>query len=154
MRPRSSRCPHPPPPPHPPAPLGRTWLRRQRSRYGVTIVTAQRRIHLLDADPELGRLLQGQRLIDARRDLLCRLHTLERGPWDAERLRSAGPEHVGLLLLEGVLAREIALEDNVSAELLGPGDIVRPWQMQPPSQLMRAEVRWTVVEQARFAILD
>jgi CRP/FNR family cyclic AMP-dependent transcriptional regulator len=117
-------------------------------------VTTQRRIHLLDADPELGRLLQGQRLIDARRDLLCRLHTLERGPWDAERLRSAGPEHVGLLLLEGVLAREIALEDNVSAELLGPGDIVRPWQAQAPSQLMRAEVRWTVVEEARFAILD
>jgi CRP-like cAMP-binding protein len=117
-------------------------------------VTTQRRIHLLDADAELGRLLQAQRLIDARRDLLCRLHTLERGPWDAERLRSAGPEHVGLLLLEGVLAREIALEDNVSAELLGPGDIVRPWQAQPPSQLMRAEVRWTVVEEARFAILD
>jgi CRP/FNR family cyclic AMP-dependent transcriptional regulator len=117
-------------------------------------VTTQRRIHLLDADPELGRLLQGQRLVDARRDLLTRLHSLERGPWDAERLRSAGPEHVGLLLIDGVVAREIALEDNVSAELLGPGDIVRPWQAEPPSRLMRAEVRWTVVEEARFAILD
>jgi CRP/FNR family transcriptional regulator, cyclic AMP receptor protein len=117
-------------------------------------MTTQRRIHLLDADPELGRLLEGQRLIDARRDLLCRLHSLERGPWDAERLRTAGPEHVGLLLIDGVVAREIALEDNVSAELLGPGDLVRPWQAQPPSQLMRAEVRWTVVEEVRFGILD
>jgi CRP/FNR family cyclic AMP-dependent transcriptional regulator len=117
-------------------------------------MTMQRRIHLLDADPELGRLLEGQRLIDARRDLLCRLHTLERGPWDAERLRTAGPEHVGLLLIDGVVARELALEDNVSAELLGPGDIVRPWQAQQPSQLMRAEVRWTVVEEVRFGILD
>ena len=117
-------------------------------------MTTQRRIHLLDADPELGRLLEGQRLIDARRDLLCRLHTLERGPWDAERLRTAGPEHVGLLLIDGVVAREIALEDNVSAELLGPGDLVRPWQAQQPSQLMRAEVRWTVVEEVRFGILD
>ncbi|HWT25554.1 MAG TPA: Crp/Fnr family transcriptional regulator [Solirubrobacteraceae bacterium] len=117
-------------------------------------MTTPRRIHLLDADPELGRLLQGQRLVDARRELLTRIHSLERGPWDAERLRSAGPEHVGLLLIDGVVAREIALEDNVSAELLGPGDIVRPWQAQPPSQLMRAEVRWTIVEEARFAILD
>jgi CRP/FNR family cyclic AMP-dependent transcriptional regulator len=117
-------------------------------------MTAQRRIHLLDADPELGRLLQGQRLVDARRDLLARLHTVERGPWDAERLRTAGPEHVGLLLIEGVVAREIAFEDNVSAELLGPGDVVRPWQAQAPSQLMRSEVRWTVVEEARFAVLD
>ena len=120
----------------------------------VISVTTQRRIHLLDADPELGRLLQGQRLVDARRDLLARLHSVERGPWDAERLRSAGPEHVGLLLIEGVVAREIAFEDNVSAELLGPGDVVRPWQAQPPSQLMRCEVRWTVVEEARFAVLD
>lgn len=117
-------------------------------------MTTQRRIHLLDADPELGRLLEGQRLVDARRDLLCRLHSLERGPWDAERLRTAGPEHVGLLLIDGVVAREIALEDNVSAELLGPGDLVRPWQAQQPSQLMRAEVRWTVVEEVRFGILD
>jgi CRP/FNR family transcriptional regulator, cyclic AMP receptor protein len=117
-------------------------------------VTTQRRIHLLDADPELGRLLQGQRLLDARRDLLTRMHSLERGPWDAERLRNAGPEHVGLLLIDGVVAREIALEDNVSAELLGPGDIVRPWQAEPPSRLMQAEVRWTVVEEARCAILD
>ena len=117
-------------------------------------MTTQRRIHLLDADPELGRLLQGQRLVDARRDLLTRLHSIERGPWDAERLRNAGPEHVGLLLIDGVVAREIALEDNVSAELLGPGDVVRPWQAEPPSRLMRAEVRWTVVEEVRFAILD
>jgi hypothetical protein len=117
-------------------------------------MTGQRRIHLLDADPELGRLLRGSRLEDARRDLLTRIHSLERGPWDAERLRSTGPEHVGLLLIEGVVSREIALEDNVSAELLGPGDVVRPWQVHPPAQLMQAEVRWTVVEEARFAVLD
>jgi CRP/FNR family cyclic AMP-dependent transcriptional regulator len=120
----------------------------------VMTVTSQGRIHLLDADPELGRLLRGSRLEEARRDLVTRRHSLERGPWDAERLRATGPEHVGLLLIEGVLAREIALEDNVSAELLGPGDLVRPWQVHPPSQLMRAEVRWTVVEEARFAVLD
>jgi CRP/FNR family cyclic AMP-dependent transcriptional regulator len=117
-------------------------------------MTSRRRIQLLDADPDLGRLLQGQRLDDARREIVCRLHHIERGPWDAERLRTAGPEHVGLLLVEGVVAREIALEDNVSAELLGPGDVVRPWQAQATSQLMRAEVRWTVVEGARFAVLD
>ncbi len=99
-------------------------------------MTVGNRIHLLDADPELGRLLEGDRLIAARRDLLCRLHAIERGPWDAERLRTAGPEHVGLLLIDGVLAREVVLEDNVSAELLGPGDIVRPWQAEGPSQLI------------------
>jgi CRP/FNR family transcriptional regulator, cyclic AMP receptor protein len=117
-------------------------------------MTAQRRIHLLDADPELGQLLRGDRLVDARRELVCRVHTPDRGPWDAERLRTAGPEHVGLLLLDGVVAREVVLEDNVSAELLGPGDLVRPWQAEPPAQLIRADVRWTIVEEARLAVLD
>jgi hypothetical protein len=117
-------------------------------------MTTQRRIHLLDVDPELGRLLGADRLADARRELVCRLHTPDRGPWDAERLRTAGPEHVGLLLVDGVVAREVVLEDNVSAELLGPGDLVRPWQADPPAQLIRADVRWTIVEEARFAVLD
>ena len=117
-------------------------------------MTAQRRIHLLDADPELGQLLRGERLVEARRELVCRVHSPDRGPWDAERLRTAGPEHVGLLLLDGVVAREVVLEDNVSAELLGPGDLVRPWQAEPPAQLIRADVRWTIVEEARFAVLD
>ena len=52
------------------------------------------------------------------------------------------------------MTRELALADNVSAELLGPGDVVRPWQAGGPAQLVPFDVRWTVLEDARLAVLD
>jgi hypothetical protein len=35
---------------------------------------------LLDADPDLGRLLDDERLAEARRQLVVRQHTVEPGP--------------------------------------------------------------------------
>ena len=34
-------------------------------------------------------------------------------------------------MLDGVIARELIVADHVSAELLGPGDLIRPWQAAP-----------------------
>jgi CRP-like cAMP-binding protein len=116
--------------------------------------TAARTVSLLDADPGLGRLLAGTRLELAQRHLTVRTHWVGTGPWDAERLRGAGPEHVGLLLLEGIVAREVVLSDSVSCELLGEGDLVRPWQYVDEVELLHAQTRWTVLDGARFAILD
>jgi CRP/FNR family cyclic AMP-dependent transcriptional regulator len=117
-------------------------------------MTDSRAISLIDADPDLGRLLTGDALEEARRDLVARVHALEPGPWDGERLRVAGPEHVGLMLVDGLMTRELALADNVSAELLGPGDVVRPWQAKGPEQLVPFSVRWSVIEETRLAVLD
>jgi CRP-like cAMP-binding protein len=109
---------------------------------------------LLTLDPELGRLLEGERLEEARRELVARLHTLPAGEWDAARLAGADPGHVGLLLLEGVIAREVVVADTVSAELLGPGDVVRPWSLDEDARLLQATVRWMVLSPARLAVLD
>jgi CRP/FNR family cyclic AMP-dependent transcriptional regulator len=113
-----------------------------------------RSIVLLDVDPDLGGLLDGRRLEEARGHLVVRQHVVEAGPWDAERLRDAGPDHVGLFVIDGIMTRELALADNVSAELLGPGDIVRPWQVEGPERLVPFEVRWTVLHDTRLAVLD
>ena len=85
-------------------------------------------IRLLEADPELGTLLAPARRAEAERDLIVRTHRLSVGPWDVARLSGAKADHVGLLVLDGVLSRELAVADQVSAELLGPDDLVRPWQ--------------------------
>jgi CRP/FNR family transcriptional regulator, cyclic AMP receptor protein len=111
-------------------------------------------IALLEADPDLGRLLEDERLEEARRKLVVPVHHVDPGPWDGERLRDAAADHVGLFVVEGLMTRELALADNVSAELLGPGDIVRPWQAQRPEQLIPSSVHWTVLEPTRLAVLD
>jgi CRP/FNR family transcriptional regulator, cyclic AMP receptor protein len=111
-------------------------------------------IALLDADADLGRLLSADQLEHARRQLIVRRHVVAPGPWEGERLREAGAEHVGLLVLGGLMTRELVLADNVAAELLGPGDLVRPWQAAGPERLVPYDIRWTALAQTELAILD
>ena len=111
-------------------------------------------VQVLDVDPDLGRLLPAEQLEQARRHLKVRRHVVEPGHWDGERLRDAGPEHVGLLMVVGLMTRELVLADNVAAELLGPGDVVRPWQAAGPERLVPYTIRWTVLERTELAVLD
>ena len=117
-------------------------------------MTDHRIAPLLDLDPDLGQLLEGDRLEAARRDLRVALHSLEPGPWEVDKLSGASPEHVGLLVIEGVLAREVLVSDTVSTELLGPGDVVRPWRLPTGDALLRNSVRWSVLSRSRIALLD
>ena len=83
-----------------------------------------------------------------------RVHRLGVGVWDVSRLEGAGADHVGLLLLEGVVAREVIVADHVSAELLGPGDLLRPWQTPSNGGLLPVDVLWSVLSPSSFAVLD
>src|SRR5690349_8022888 len=91
---------------------------------------------LLELDPDLGRLLSAERRAGAQRDLRVRVTSIPVGEWNAERLAEADPTHLGLLLLEGVLAREVVIGKTVSTELLGPGDFLRPWHIEDAPQLL------------------
>ena len=109
---------------------------------------------LLELDPDLGLLLPDDRLQAAQRDLRVAVHALDAGPWDADRLSGASPDHVGMLVLDGVLAREVLVSDTVSTELLGPGDVVRPWRVHDGSSLLRHQIRWSVLSRSRVARRD
>jgi len=115
--------------------------------------TTPETVRLLEADPDLGALLGQQRRSDAERRLLVSTHRLAVGPWDVTRLSGASADHIGLLMLEGVIARELIVADHVSAELLGPGDLLRPWQT-PTSSLLPVDVLWSVLSPSSFAVLD
>jgi CRP-like cAMP-binding protein len=115
---------------------------------------AQRVAPLLDLDPDLGQTLDDARAEEARRHLLVRVRRIPAGPWDTHGIRVADPGHMGLLLLEGVMAREVLAADIVSTELLGPGEILRPWELAPDAELLQASVRWSVLSDVRVAVLD
>jgi hypothetical protein len=109
---------------------------------------------LLDLDPDLGRLLTPERVAEARAALGVRVALIRRGSWDAAALATAPPGHLGLLLLDGVLAREVLLADTASIELLDGGDVLRPWQRDDEASLSQHEIRWTALTDARLAVLD
>ncbi|MEA2312190.1 MAG: family transcriptional regulator, cyclic receptor protein [Solirubrobacteraceae bacterium] len=117
-------------------------------------MTARRSLPLLDLDPDLGALLtDGERRAEAHRRLVVDAYRVPKGPL---RFGSAdtSPEHVGLLLLDGVVSREVLVSDTVSTELLGPGDVVRPWAAEDGPAFLEMEVRWTALTESRVAVLD
>ena len=109
---------------------------------------------LLELDPDLGQLLEADRQAAALHELRVAVHTLEPGPWDIDTGHNTSPGHIGLLVLDGVLAREVLVSDTVSTELLGPGDVVRPWRLHEESTLLRHAVRWNVLTRSRIGLLD
>jgi CRP/FNR family transcriptional regulator, cyclic AMP receptor protein len=117
-------------------------------------VTDRHAVPLLELDPDLGQLLPNERLDAAKREMRVVVRTVESGPWDVDRLSGASPENVGLLVLDGVIAREVLVSDTISTELLGPGDVVRPWRVQENMPLLAHVVRWNVLSRSRFAVLD
>jgi CRP/FNR family transcriptional regulator, cyclic AMP receptor protein len=111
-------------------------------------------VRLLEVDPDLGGLLSEPRRADAERDLTVRTHHVPMGHWDVTRLSSASADHVGLLVLDGVLSRELVVADQVSAELLGPGDLIRPWQTGNRASLLPVDAVWSVLSPLTVAVLD
>src|SRR5215210_5825858 len=118
------------------------------------MVKAPGTVQLLEADPDLGMLLTDGRRAEAERELTVRTYQVPTGPWDVTRLSGTSGDHVGLLILDGVLSRELVVADHVSAELLGPGDVIRPWQAANRASLLPVEAVWSVLSPVTVAALD
>jgi hypothetical protein len=76
------------------------------------------------------------------------------GPCFERFLTATGTAHLGLLVIDGLLGRELLADDVASLELVGPGDVVRPWTESGEAFLLRAVVRWNALADTRLAILD
>jgi hypothetical protein len=120
----------------------------------ATLTPATRSAPLLDLDPDLGRGLAPERLELARQQILVRVGRLRSGPWPLRGAPEGSGSHLGLLVLDGLLARELLADDIASLELLGPGDLVRPWAEPAEGELLDAVVRWSALAETRFAVLD
>jgi CRP/FNR family transcriptional regulator, cyclic AMP receptor protein len=107
---------------------------------------------LLAADPSFAAAIPAADLPLAARVLcLPRLH-LPAGAWLPPERGSWPAPTCGLLLLDGVVARHVALGDRVATQLLGPGDVLDPWPRG--SELLPYGVHWSIHEPATAAVLD
>ena len=113
----------------------------------------RRRAPLLELDPDLGRLLPPDRLGEAARGLVVSVLELHDGGRELGALTCSSPSHLGLLVLDGVVAREVVLADTVSTELLGAGDLIRPWTLEEPAGLLESTVLWSALSDVSLALL-
>jgi CRP/FNR family cyclic AMP-dependent transcriptional regulator len=111
-------------------------------------------ISIVDADPDLADLLEAGEVERARRDALMRVVKLSPGAWDAASAVEPDVHHRGFLVVEGLVSREVDVLGRTCVELLGHGDVMRPWTWDEEGSHVQAEVGWEVLEPTRLATLD
>lgn len=108
---------------------------------------------MLEVDPDLGAGLDGGDLLAATRQAVGTLEDAEPGPWRPLGVHD-GKFLFGGLIFEGLIVREVALGSSVSAELLGAGDVIVPYDADQAVPFVPSVLGWSVVEPARIAWLD
>jgi CRP/FNR family transcriptional regulator, cyclic AMP receptor protein len=110
-------------------------------------------LRVLDEDPELATRIDATALAEARVRALAPLLTI--APQRASHVvdERNPPGHLGLLVIDGLIVRDVRFGAIGATEVLGPRDVIRPWRW-PRSGTHRIETRWQVLSPARLAVLD
>jgi CRP-like cAMP-binding protein len=111
-------------------------------------------VQLLNLDPELARDLDPRRAREASHRLYARALEIPRGRWTPSQALLEGTRPIGLLILEGLLVREATVGDHPSAELLGPGDLLRAWDDDDVEELLPRTIEWNALATTRVAVID
>jgi CRP/FNR family cyclic AMP-dependent transcriptional regulator len=108
--------------------------------------------YILREDPDLAEGIEPERREQALEACVAREIRIPAGTWKG---RSALlDDGLGLLVLQGVLLCRVGVEGRFGAELLGEGDVLRPWQSEVDSSTLPLKVDWAALEASRMAVLD
>jgi CRP/FNR family transcriptional regulator, cyclic AMP receptor protein len=113
-----------------------------------------RRTTVLQEDPDLAAGVPDGQLPIAERASVAALLHVARGVWDAKADAGRTRGGHGLLVLEGLLVRRVGFADRWAAELLGPGDLLRPLEHDGEEATLPFEATWRVLIDLRVAVLD
>jgi CRP-like cAMP-binding protein len=75
-------------------------------------------------------------------------------PWHPPMHRASTRNWLGLLVLDGLLLRPITVGRRLVHELLGPGDLLRPWDHEQWEGVVRSHTPWPVLTPVTLAVLD
>jgi CRP/FNR family transcriptional regulator, cyclic AMP receptor protein len=110
-------------------------------------------VHILAEDPDLAAELRNDRLERAIQDCAAPVVRFDPGDWSPPAT-SDMQSGLGLLLLDGLVVRRVGVGGRVGSELLGEGDLLRPWEDEEPAAPTGQNGRWRVLQGGRLAILD
>jgi CRP/FNR family cyclic AMP-dependent transcriptional regulator len=109
---------------------------------------------VLEEDPDLYERLPESERARAAREAVAQVETLELGVWNEPHDPQSHHDGFGLLVLDGMFARRVTLGRIDCTELLGQGDVLRPWSFTSAYASLPSKVTWRVVEPVRLATLD
>lgn len=107
-------------------------------------------VQLLDCDPSLGEGLTAEERRIAGQALPVRLVALKKGAWQQVDGQPPEPCDLGYLIVGGLVVRRVEVSKGSSIELLGRGDLLRPWQEDTSSFCVSS---WEVVEATKLVHL-
>jgi CRP/FNR family cyclic AMP-dependent transcriptional regulator len=125
------------------------------SEFFDRVAGQDRLLQLFDEDPELFEGLPPGRSREAQAGAVARPLRLDRGRWDGT-VPGSGPAaaHLGLLVVEGLLVRSVTVARRPLSELVGAGDLIRPWQQDGEAASIPFAIGWEVNQPALLAVLD
>jgi CRP-like cAMP-binding protein len=109
--------------------------------------------HFLREDSDLAAALEPAAREAALEECIAPVMRLETGRWSGQ---AAGfsQDGIGLLVLGGLLLRRVGVDGRYGAELLGEGDLLRPWQGEGTPATVPRTTGWRVLQPTRLAVLD
>jgi CRP/FNR family transcriptional regulator, cyclic AMP receptor protein len=118
-------------------------------------MTSQRStINLLQVDPDFGEGLNPQERASAERVLSVPVRALAPGRWDPHEEFDDVRPVVGVMVIDGMITRDVVFAGRTTTELLGSGDLLRPWDDDIQFEPLPFAVVWQVHSPTRIAILD
>jgi CRP/FNR family cyclic AMP-dependent transcriptional regulator len=114
----------------------------------------QETLNVIREDAELADAIAEERRHVAERLGRAALLRVPVGGWDAAEPAELTRGGYGFLVMDGWLVRRVGIGDRVGAELLGPGDLLRPLEHDGEEATLPFEARWRVVVPLRLAALD
>jgi CRP/FNR family transcriptional regulator, cyclic AMP receptor protein len=109
---------------------------------------------ILAEDPDLTDGLTGERLESAVRDCVAGTCECRTGPWSPQDEIGDMRFGIGLLILDGLIARRVGVAGRFGAELLGDGDLMNPFHAHDMGTSLPRTGKWQVLRDSHMAILD
>jgi CRP/FNR family transcriptional regulator, cyclic AMP receptor protein len=111
-------------------------------------------IRVFEHDPDLLAGLEPGVAAHLRTRAGARRLWAERGRWEPRVPEAERRGHLGMLVIDGLLVRTLSLAGRPCSEVIGPGDLVRPWDGEDVFATVAQTSRWRALCPATFAVLD
>jgi CRP/FNR family transcriptional regulator, cyclic AMP receptor protein len=110
-------------------------------------------VRVFDHEPDLLGGVDARSADHLRRRAAAPRMWVDAGPWeppDDETVRRS----LGLIVLDGLMTRTISVSERECPELVGAGDLLRPWDHVGDEASVAQGARWTALQRTTLAVLD